>query len=171
MARKTHPTGYWTFFCNPRKWEIDEFLVTGEIEDSWRVNKWQKTWFEPGQLGVIRVGIDSRTRLQLKGKPKLKPGIYAMVEVLGEAEFRLPTASAEYYIQEGSQSQHDWRVRIRYLMNMLTEPLLFETLKEDPFISEDPYLIPGIQARTMPLQPPAFRRIMELSGLDKRYGF
>lgn len=170
MARKTHPTGYWTFFCNPRKWEIDEFLVTEATEDSWRVNKWQKTWFEEGQLGVIRVGIDSRTRAQLKGKSKLKPGIYAMVEVLGEAAFRSPTASGKYYIQEGVHEKNDWRVRIRYLMNMLNEPLLFEYLKAEPLIVDDPYLIPGIQARTMPLQPPAFRRLMELSGLDKRYG-
>lgn len=98
MARKTYPTGYWTFFCNPRKWEIDVFLRT-------------------------------------------------------------------------AKTQVDWRVRIRYLLNLLEKPLLFSNMREDELIAADPYLIRAIQARTMPLQPGAFRRIMELSGLDQMYGF
>lgn len=164
MARKTHPTGCWTFFCNPRKWAIDEFLSqSGVLEDSWRVNPWQKSWFEPGQLGVIRVGRDTRTLVQLEAKPRLMPGIYAIVEVLAPSEFSLPTGGVSHYKDPSAREKMDWRVRIRYHLNLLPKPLLFEPLKEDPAMVEDPYLIPGIQARSMPLRLITFQRILELT--------
>jgi hypothetical protein len=57
---KTQPTGYWTFFCNPAKWQIDEFLATGREDDDYQITTWQADWFRPGQLGVVRVGVDNR---------------------------------------------------------------------------------------------------------------
>ena len=80
---KTRPTSYWTFFCNPARWQIDEFLASQQEEDHYRITRWQSTWFSPGQLGVVRVGVDERTRAQLAGKERLVPGIYAIVQVMG----------------------------------------------------------------------------------------
>jgi len=54
-------TGYWTFFCNPAKWAIDEFLSKNIEYDDYLVTEWQSEWFKPGQLGVVRVGVDTRS--------------------------------------------------------------------------------------------------------------
>lgn len=58
---KVQPTGYWTFFCNPAKWEIDEFLKTNTEIDTFAISNFHKDYFKAGQWGVIRVGIDKRS--------------------------------------------------------------------------------------------------------------
>lgn len=59
---KFNNTGYWIFYCNPRFWQIDEFLETDEINSTWRITDWQKDYFHKGQFAVIRVGNDARTK-------------------------------------------------------------------------------------------------------------
>src|SRR5688572_14328561 len=68
QSKKVSSTGYWTFFCNPRMWEIDRFLDTGIVEDNFQITNWQRDWFEAGQKAVIRVGNDFRTLKQLDGR-------------------------------------------------------------------------------------------------------
>jgi hypothetical protein len=82
---KVHPTGYWTFFCNPAKWEADRFLSGGMKSGSFLITDWQSEWFQPGQQGVLRIGTDQRTSEVRKGRPRLEPGIYANFEVAGRA--------------------------------------------------------------------------------------
>src|SRR4051794_10605310 len=77
-AVKTQTTGYWTFFCNPAKWQIDEFLATNRETDDYQITDWQEVWFKPGQLGIVRVGVDQRTKGQLGSKERLSPGIYGI---------------------------------------------------------------------------------------------
>ena len=81
-------TGYWTFFCNPTKWQLDRFLETNGTYDTYQVTKWQRHHFKPGQLGIIRVGNDNRNKSQLNGRKKLIPGVYAIVEIMSEAHIR-----------------------------------------------------------------------------------
>ena len=57
--------GYWMFICNPKKWEIDRSLMSGRSYDSFIITEWQKDHFKPGQLGIVRVGIDRRNKTQL----------------------------------------------------------------------------------------------------------
>ena len=94
----TEVTGYWTFFCNPAKWQIDQFLATNTEYDTYRVNDWYKDSVKPGQLGVIRVGVDKRTKEQLGTRQKLSSGIYAVVEILDSP--KISTELSNYYLDE-----------------------------------------------------------------------
>jgi hypothetical protein len=76
---------YWVFVCNPRKWAIDRFLEQRVEHDTWGIRPSDKDRFAPGQLGIVRVGIDQRSEAQRKGKPKLRAGIYALCEVESHA--------------------------------------------------------------------------------------
>lgn len=150
-------TRYWTFFCNPAKWEIDNFLNSNEEYDTFTVTDWQKDWFQKGQLGLIRVGVDKRTREQLKGKNKLKPGIYAIVEVLSVATFRMEP-KPQYWLERGEQMRQRYRVDIKIIKNLIDNPILFEQIK-DVEIQLDKHLIEGFQASSMPLDPSTFEWI------------
>ncbi|UYG95331.1 hypothetical protein [Cytobacillus firmus] len=162
---KVKPTGYWTFFCNPKKWYIDEFILSGKIEDSFTVSEYHKKDFKPGQLGVIRVGHDRRTKKQLAGKPKLFRGIYAVVKILGSDE-PMKGTEKEYWEDEGDVNILKYRVPIRYIKTLLRKPILLDNL-ELSAEEYDKYLIEGQQGSTMPLSPLAFKKIIEIvGGLD-----
>jgi hypothetical protein len=59
---KTTITGYWTFFCNPKKFEIDKFWVENTTLDWWHITEGHRNYFKIGQKGVIRVGNDYRRK-------------------------------------------------------------------------------------------------------------
>ena len=155
-------TGYWTFFCNPAKWEIDLFLATNTEYDKYQVNEWYKDTIKPGQLGIIRVGIDNRLKEQLQGRQKLNFGIYAIVEVLDTPKKSMDDSN--FYLNEEDKAQEKFRVKIRYIKNLLDDPLLITTLKQNSIINKDQYLIEGFQRATMPLKKKAFDEIIDLIG-------
>jgi len=155
------PTGYWTFFCNPRRWHIDRFLLSGETQDLFAVTEWQKDWFKKGQLGVVRVGRDTRTQEHLGGRAPLEPGVYAIVEVVAEAELRSATHD-DYWLEPGELTKPRYRVGLRYVRNLVRNPI---PLNHPIFDSSyDKYLVEGFQASTMPLEPTCFRAILEEVG-------
>ena len=71
-------TSYWVFVCNPKKWAIDRFLDRRIEHDIWGVRPSDRDKFSPGQLGIIRVGVDRRSIAERDGKPALEPGIYRL---------------------------------------------------------------------------------------------
>ncbi|WP_170935218.1 HNH endonuclease [Bacillus mycoides] len=157
---KVKPTGFWTFFCNPQKWAIDDFLMSGEIYDTFSITEWQKNWFKKGQLGIIRVGRDRRTLEQLRGKPRLNSGVYAVVEILN-APILTSNAKEGYWLENNEEERY--RVPIKYLRNLLYNPILLGNV--DFFPSEiDKYLLDGFQASSMPLNPGAFNSILDKIG-------
>lgn len=167
VFRKTFPTDYWTFFCNPRIWEIDRHLSANLETGNYRITPYQRTWFEVGQLGVIRVGIDNRNRKELQGRPKLKPGVYAIIEVIDLPQQTL-SDQLQFYLNAPQKAMNpSWRIQYRMVKNLVEAPILFEMLKEDELIQEDPYLVKGFQSATMPLHPLTFRRILELAGVGE----
>jgi hypothetical protein len=159
-------TGYWTFFCNPAKWEIDKFLATNTEYDTYQVNDMYKDSVEPGQLGIIRVGIDRRIKQQLSGKPKLTSGIYAIVQTLDIP--KISTEVSQFYINEEDRGQKKLRVKIRYLKNLLNRPLSLDTLKLNSITNQDQYLIRGFQRSTMPLRKDAFSEIVSILGVEEQ---
>ncbi|WP_145279531.1 hypothetical protein [Tautonia plasticadhaerens] len=161
---KTEPTTYWTFFCNPRRWQIDDFLRSHRDEDDYRVIDWQATWFAPGQLGVVRVGVDTRTRGQLAGRRRLEPGIYAIVQVVDSPKLR-PNSTDPYWLEAPPEGGEHLAVDIRYIKNLLDRPLLLESLKSDLAVT-DRFLLDGFQGASMPLDPGTFHRILDLSGTE-----
>lgn len=159
---KTKPTGYWIFFCNPKRWAIDDFLQSGEVFDTFSVTEWQKGWFERGQLGVIRVGWDRRTLKQLSGKKRLQSGIYAIVEILGKPELSASDKTGYWYDNsEGEKARY--RVPIKYLKSLLKRPVCLERLKASN-IHSDKHLMNGFQASTMPLNSETFTYIINVVG-------
>jgi hypothetical protein len=159
---KTVITGYWTFFCSPAKWQIDRFLSTNIERDNYMIADWQSSYFAPGQVGVIRVGIDNRTKKQLGSNEKLLPGVYAIVEIEGAPEPR-QLDNDGLWLQEEPQAGSRLSVPIRYIANLLTNPILLSQLNLNSS-AHDKYLIDGFQSASMPLNPLAFQHIIELSG-------
>ena len=163
---KITPTGYWTFFCNPAKWEIDEFLLSGEKYDNYLVTPWQAAWFRPGQFGVVRVGVDTRSKKQLGNKKRLQSGIYAVVQVISIA--REPTKSdyeyeSDVYWLGDSVRQGRKVVELKYVLNLLDRPLLIRDIKKSQSYADN-YLINGFQASTMPLRKMVFNAIINQVG-------
>lgn len=159
-------TGYWTFFCNPAIWEIDKFLSTNIEYDNYRVNDWYKNYIQPGQLAIIRVGIDKRTKEQLINKNKLNPGIYAIVEILNKP--RVLPVKSDFYLKDNENGQERLRVKIRYLKNLLNNPLSLEILKQNPITNQDKYLIEGFQRSCMPLKKDVFDEIIKILGAEQQ---
>jgi len=159
---KTLPTEYWTFFCNPNIWAVDDFLRDGRETDSFSVTSWQKDWFEVGQYGVIRVGQDSRTKARLQGKERLQKGVYAIVQIIGRPEYR--SAIDEYYYVEDEKKRY--HVPIRYLHVSLDDPFLLVDQEVGPE-EYDSHLYEGFQASSMPLNPAMFHSILAHWGLSE----
>jgi len=159
----TNYTSYWTFFCNPKKWEIDKFLASGKVYDTYQITDWQKEQFHPGQLAIIRVGIDKRTKKELEGRPSLAAGIYAIVEILSVAKFR-QNKPDKFWREWTDKELEKPIVEIRYIKNLINSPLLIDQIKSDDEIQMDKYILRGFQASSMPLDNRAFERIIQLTG-------
>jgi hypothetical protein len=162
MVEIAIPVPYWVFVCNPQKWAIDRYLERRIEHDTWGIRPSDRQRFGPGQLGLVRVGVDRRSSKQRKGKPRLQPGIYALCEVESEA-FPGTGANDEFWAS-GAGRKPGWpTVRIRYLRTYATHPLTIERLrKEQPSIS--PQLLNGFQAASFPILADDFHAVIELLG-------
>ena len=163
----TEPAGeapYWVFVCNPKKWAIDRFFDLNIEHDEWGVRPSDRHKFAPGQLGVVRVGLDRRSKLQRGAKPPLEPGIYALCEVESEA-FPGTGANDEFWV-DGEGREPGWpTVKIRYLRTYRDRPLTIERLNaERPNISR--LLLDGFQAASFPITASDFHTVLELLGED-----
>jgi hypothetical protein len=158
---KTKITGYWTFFCNPKYWAVDEFLlkIKPNFKSEYRIASWQKDFFEKGQLGVIRVGTDGRNKAQLNGRKKLDKGVYAIVEIIG-SPFQQGKSESDFKINRQKDESGRFIVPIKYIRNYIANPILFSDLENDIVIKSDSYLLKGIQAASMPLLEDSFNRIL-----------
>jgi predicted HNH restriction endonuclease len=153
---------YWVFVCNPKKWAIDRFLDRRVEHDTWGVRPSDRNRFAPGQLGIVRVGVDRRTIAERNGNPPLEPGIYALCEVESEA-FDGTGASDEFWAP-GEVREPGWpTVNIRYLQTYLAKPLTIEKLRaQRPDISG--LLLNGFQAASFPITADDFRALVTLLG-------
>lgn len=155
-------TPYWVFVSNPKKWKIDQFLEREIKHDSWSVRPPDRERFAPGQLGVVRVGVDRRTVTERNGRPRMKPGIYALCEV--ESEVFSGTGDRDEFSGRGWKPKPGRpMVKICYLQNYLTNPLTIERLRrEKPHISK--LLLNGFQASSFPIPAADFREVLALLG-------
>lgn len=151
---------YWVFVCNPKKWAIDRFLDRNIEHDTWGIRPSDRQLFAPGQLAIIRVGVDRRTVAERNGRPLLEPGIYALCEVQSEA-FDGTGAGDEFWAPEETREMGWPTVKIRYLRSYKTNPLTIDKLRADrPRLSH--LLLNGFQASSFPLQADDFREVMQL---------
>ena len=123
----------------------DRWLIDRNIEhDTWGVRPSDRDRFAPGQLGIIRVGVDRRTIEERGGKPPLEAGIYALCEV-ESAAFSGTGANDEFWNDDAGREPGWPTVRIRYLRTYLNGPLTIARLRaEQPGIMG--LLLDGFQA-------------------------
>ncbi len=157
-------TPYWVFVCNPKKWNIDRFLDRNIEHDSWGIRPSDRPRFAPGQLGIIRVGVDRRTLAERDGNPPLEAGIYALCEV--ESEAFDGTGAGDEFWAPGEGREPGWpTVKIRYLQVFKDNPLTIEKLRaERPNLSA--MLLDGFQAASFPIPADDFRAVLDLLNYD-----
>lgn len=155
---------YWVFVCNPAKWAIDRFLAASVDVDTWVVRPSDADKFAPGQLGIVRVGVDRRSVVDRQGRPPLEPGIYALCEV--ESTVFPGTGANDSFWADGEEREPGWpTVRVRYLRGYLHEPLTIARLRaERPNLSH--LLLTGFQAAPFPISAHDFHEVLGLLGED-----
>ncbi|WP_156375876.1 HNH endonuclease [Methylobacterium sp. Leaf125] len=153
---------YWVFVCNPKRWAIDRFIAEGIEVDTWGVRPSDRERFAPGQLGLVRVGIDRRSMAERAGASPLEAGIYALCTV--ESSAFASTGASDAFWGEGEAREPGWpTIRMRYLQTYLNQPLTITTLREAaPQIS--PLLLNGHQAASFPLAAADFHAVLKLLG-------
>ena len=154
---------YWAFVCNPKKWAVDDFLRSGEAEDSWAVDRHAKHQipdFGEGQLAVVRVGLDSRNRQQLHGNSPLKAEVYAVCEILSGV-YDGPGGRGKYTYDKELHPKGWPTVRVRYIRSYLENPLLIDDLRREAPDLDARFLM-GPRTASIPLSQKDFRKILSL---------
>ena len=151
---------YWVFVCNPKKWNIDRFLERRIEHDTWGVRDSDASRFAPGQLALVRVGVDERSVAMRQGRPALEAGIYAVCEVESEAFMAQGAADEDWNPGEKPKSPRP-TVGIRYLRTFSGNPLTIKRLREEQ--SQLNHLIlHGFQGRSFPISAADFHTIIRL---------
>lgn len=140
---------YWAFVCNPNKWAIEKFLSSGKLEDDWGIDRHARQLnrcFREGQFAVVRVGTDRRSKKLRDGSPKLLPGVYALCKILPKPNNADPFyddlsdcpvykgfGRKDAFTYDGKEiHSKNWpTVRVRYIRNYLSNPLLIDRLPSD----------------------------------------
>lgn len=108
----------WIFQANPARYDILNALADEEIGNymHWLVNKHKKE-IKKGHWGMI----------WLSGK---EAGIYALTEILADPQLiEEPEAEKKYYTDTEDKEGIELRVKMKILKNMLTKPLMKETIR------------------------------------------
>ncbi len=152
---------YSVFVCNPKIWAIDRFLDRRIEQETWGIRPTDQTRFAPGQLGIIRVGVDRRSAAERAGSALLVSGIYALCEVESEA---FPGGSKDEFWADGKGHPLGWpTVKIRYLRTYMNDRLTIERLRrERPGASK--LLLNGFQAASFQIPAADFHAVMDLLG-------
>jgi len=148
--------------CNPKKWAVDRFLEERISADTWGVGETYKYKIKAGHLAILRVGADTRTKKELQGRPKLRPGIFAFCEVIGEV-FPGSAANEKYWSDAHRRPEGFPTVKIRYLRTMEKNPVSLETLKALNNI--DQLIVNGHQNSLLPILKEDFDAILNLVGV------
>jgi len=151
---------YWLFNCNPKMWEIDEFLISGVKYSTWKINSYHKNKISKGDKGFIRVGHDKRTKKQLNGRQKLERGIYAIVDIISSPE-QINDHEDEFWLIEEKKKEVTWRVRIKYLLNLIDNPVLLTELKDKKSITKSTAILKGQQTVTAEVSKSDFEIILK----------
>ena len=144
----------WVFICNPEKWDIQSYLrdlKDGKVsaKNTFAV-KDHLALFQPNQYGLIKVGADHRSRVQMSkiavqtnrsDYQKLDRGIYALVKILSVVNIADPNDSRfvnDPYIldQTSTYISNEKYVDIEYLYNAIDTPFVFASDTVDPEFEE-----------------------------------
>lgn len=155
-------TRYWIFYCNPKYYPIDDFLDSGELKLTWGTHESQRELFNIGDKGIIRVGLDRRTKKKLNGKQKLESGIYAIVQIISIPDY-MPDSDSENCSPRLNPEEFKLRVWIKILKNLSVSPIFIKDLKNIQETKQDDALIKGRQLNSLPFSRLAFDKIDEIT--------
>ena len=109
----------WIFQANPRRYDILNALADDFEEDVWAINQY-KGRIHNGDIGII----------WMSGK---EGGIYAIADVVSDPEYLVDSeASTKYWTSEADKSQKRLRVRIRYRLKLINNPIMRDELRNIP---------------------------------------
>jgi hypothetical protein len=130
---------YWMMLCNPNKWFGEKSLKNAEVNDillnltqyDWTTGKNIFTDVQDGDLGIIKVGNDNRSKLcrtlDGKVKEKLEAGIYAIIE------FKKNQDGLILHEDENSVK----RVHFRVVKNLYKENIIINKSNTKMLLSKD----------------------------------
>jgi len=114
----------WIFQANPQRFDILNALADDEMkEDVWLVVRY-KDRIKKGDIGIVWMcGKDS--------------GIYALAEIMNSPEFmEEPEISTKYWMSDEDKEQIRLRVKLKYTLKLLNNPILREELKSIPELKD-----------------------------------
>jgi hypothetical protein len=155
---------YWVLVSSPKRWHIDKFLETNPDHGEWAIENRDREKFAPGQLAIIRVGVDQRNKSELAGRERLRPGIYALCEI-DSPWFPRESGGEGTWGQGQEVPTGAPAVRIRYLRNYLRNPLTIDRLSRAEGWTK-PWLVDGRQAKSFALPANDFGKVLTMLGED-----
>lgn len=112
-------SGVWIFQANPRRYDILNALAEDFDEDVWTINQ-HKNHIHAGDIGII----------WMSGK---EGGIYAVSDIISNPEYMFDSeASTKYWLSGADRSQKRLRVRIKYRLRLINNPIMKEELRNIP---------------------------------------
>ncbi len=162
-------TGYWLFNCNPAIWDIKSRLQSKITKEDWGIPNNRVKQFKKGQLGFIRVALDTRPK-RLVNK-KLLSGFYALVEIVDEP-FYGKTKNPKLFFKPTKYTQKvknvelktHWRVPINITESFLNSPILISDLKNTEFNFDKGVFQPGQGISVRPIERKSFFELLKMTG-------
>ena len=114
----------WIFQANPQRYDILNSLADEELkEEVWLITRF-KDKIQKGDVGIV----------WMSGKDS---GIYALAEIMNNPEFmEEPELSTKYWLSDDDKKQIRLRVRLRYTLKLLNNPILRYELKSVPELKD-----------------------------------
>ncbi len=167
-------TGFWIFLNNPKYWDLEEFLTDNKSENKtllWSTHRSQKNLFSPDQYGILKIGTDTRTKKNLRGKNRIESGVYAIVKIKSHAknmdDLKKEGDESIWYNkylldEDATYLNGKYYVELKIVKNLIDFPLLFKDVSEVSEIKNDRYLRSGVRTFTLPLSEKCFNKILKL---------
>jgi len=158
-------SGYWTFISKPKIWTDVFKVIAREKTFTHQVRSSDIHLIAPGHLGIMRVGVDTRTSLERNGESRREAGVYAIVEIISQAYLR-PEEPIANLNQSNEKQRRTHIVDIRFIKKLHDNPLTIDSLKENSNIS-DQYLINSFQGSSIPLNENSFNEVVRLANAEE----
>lgn len=145
----------WIFQANPQRYDILNSIADKELtEDVWEVSRY-KDQIRAGHVCLI----------WMSGK---ESGIYAVGEITSNPEFIVDSPqSTKYWVHDADKSQVRLRVKYKYILKLVNNPIMRVELKSIPELQNMEIFIQP-QGTNFRLTSEEWKIILDL--LKKRYG-
>lgn len=158
---------YWVFSCNPAGWDLQKFLLSGIIKDSFRLSRGTEKRIQIGDKGYILLGNDRRTeeKREFNGAllRKIDAGIYAEVEVISCPVCQVRERDIfSYNHQVGLNSSGNIYVYLKFTKNLLATPITRQSIRAAGIISHN--LTNGQQESSREITKQVFNEVQNIIG-------